>query len=125
MEGRLLIKEGRREPTPAEVEVSGGQKRKGFRDGGLFVSVRGGNRGVNKDLYVHRDESDREREKEGMMEAEWEESREKKNRKTSWAVCLSQQQYQKLNREKKVWVGKHSREREKRERDRCGRVTAP
>lgn len=28
-------------------------------------------------------------------------------------MCLSQQQYQKLNREKKVWVVKHSRERER------------
>lgn len=62
---------------------------------------------------------------EGMVEAEWEEEY-KKTPKTSWAVCLSQQQSEKLIREKKMWVGKHStgrgdrcrnREREERFRE--------
>lgn len=42
----------------------------------------------------------------------------KKNPKTSWAVCLSQQQSEKLIREKKMWVGKHSTERGDRCRNR-------
>lgn len=49
------------------------------------------NRGVNREF--NRDE-------EGMVEAEWEEEYKKKP-KTSGAVCLSQQQSEKLIREKK------------------------